>query len=78
MIISGMRPNVKLLQALEKDSTVLEDQRRSFAVVSNKMRIVCVYEEIPMSIGIVREVATVSFHRSSPFPTDCTGGFSNP
>jgi hypothetical protein len=48
-----MRSNSKLLQALEKDSPVLEEQRRSFASISNKMRIVCAYEEKPMPIGIV-------------------------
>jgi len=49
------------LKALEKDSMIFEEQRESFATLSNKMRIVCAFEEIPTSIGIVREVATISF-----------------
>jgi hypothetical protein len=54
--MTGKRDN-KLLQALEKDSAVLEDQRGSFASISNKMRIICAYEEIPMSVGgIVRSI----------------------
>ena len=56
-----MRSNNKVLQALEKDSAVLEDQRGSFASISNKMYIVCAYEELPMSVGgIVRGINYIS------------------
>jgi len=58
---------------------VLEEQRRSFASITGKMRIVCAYEEIPMSVGgIVREVSTIFFRRPSKFLADRTGGFSSP
>jgi hypothetical protein len=70
-----MRPNDKLLQALVKDSPVLEAQRGSFTSISNEMYIVCAHEEIPMSIGIVREVNYI-LSPTSPFPADRTGGFS--
>ena len=74
------RTNNKLLQALEQDSAVLEDQRGSFASISNKMRIVCAYEEIPMSVGgIVRSVNCVSLPTDPQcsFLTGCTGGISS-
>lgn len=40
---------------------MLEDQRGSFASISNKMYIVCAYEELPMSVGgIVRGINYIS------------------
>lgn len=49
------QPNDKLLKNLEKDSDVLERQRRSFASISKNLSVVCLWEEKPMSIGIVRQ-----------------------
>lgn len=47
------QPNEKLLKNLDKESDVLERQRRSFASISEKLPVVCLWEEKPMEIGIV-------------------------
>jgi protein SERAC1 len=46
-------PNRQLLETLARDSHILENQRSAFDSVSNKLSIVCFYEEIPTAIGIV-------------------------
>ncbi|CAG8958691.1 hypothetical protein HYFRA_00011533 [Hymenoscyphus fraxineus] len=48
------QPNDKLLKNLEKESDVLERQRRSFASISKNLPVVCLWEEKPMAIGISR------------------------
>lgn len=47
------KPNEKLLKNLERESDVLEHQRKSFASVSEKMSLRCLFEEKPTGIGIV-------------------------
>lgn len=39
-------PNEHLLNALQKESDVLEAQRASFATISKEMPIKCIYEEL--------------------------------
>jgi len=52
--ITGKSSNDKLLETLETDSVVLEEQRGNFTTISNKMYIVCAYEEIPVPvIGLI-------------------------
>lgn len=44
--LTGNLPNEHLLNALRKDSDVLEAQRASFATISKDMPIKCIYEEL--------------------------------
>lgn len=44
------------MRNLAEDSHVLEHQRDSFTTISQKISLVCLYEELPTGIGIV------SFH----------------
>ncbi|KJR89828.1 ribonuclease p/mrp subunit [Sporothrix schenckii 1099-18] len=46
-------PNEHLISLLEKESPILERQRRSFASISKNLDIACVIEELPTSLGIV-------------------------
>jgi hypothetical protein len=48
------QPNKVLLRTLEEDSDVSERQRKSFASIGEKLEIACLFEEKPMSIGMVR------------------------
>ena len=52
--IAMRQPNSHLINSLDQESDVLEHQRASFASISSKMSLVCLYEEEPISIGIVR------------------------
>ena len=61
------QPNDQLVQDLSEDSNVLESQRNSFSSISEKMPVVCIYEEIPTAIGMV----------SIAIPTVNTSQFSN-
>lgn len=48
------QPNKQLLEALYPNSGTLENLRDGFATISEDMRIICVQEEKPTAIGIVR------------------------
>lgn len=63
--LTGNLPNEHLLNALRKDSDVLEAQRASFATISKDMPIKCIYEELAtMRHMIVGESSAVidGFH----------------
>ncbi|TIA28946.1 hypothetical protein D6C78_10492 [Aureobasidium pullulans] len=63
--LTGNLPNDHLLNALRKDSDVLEAQRASFATISKEMPIKCIYEELAtMRHMIVEESSAVidGFH----------------
>jgi protein SERAC1 len=48
------QPNKPLLQTLKIDSHLLEKQRDNFTTVSNDLAIVCIREELPTGVGLVR------------------------
>lgn len=54
--ICGRKPNKHLLQALERESGVLEIQRQGFVTIANQrdLRLCYIHEEIPTHIGMVR------------------------
>lgn len=52
--LSLRQPNKQLLQTLKPDSQILEKQRDGFTTVSNDMAIVCIREELPTGVGMVR------------------------
>lgn len=47
------RPNVKILSTLEKESPILENQRKSFDSISKDIFLGCFAEELPTALGIV-------------------------
>ncbi len=47
------QPNKQLVESLQPSSGTLENLRNGFAIISRDMRIICVREEIPITIGIV-------------------------
>ncbi|KAF4626223.1 hypothetical protein G7Y89_g11938 [Cudoniella acicularis] len=47
------QPNDKLLKNLDKESDVLERQRRSFASINQAIPLVCLWEEKPTVVGII-------------------------
>lgn len=47
------QPNSKLIDNLKRDSDVLEQQRKSFASITNSMPLVCFVEQNPTKIGMV-------------------------
>lgn len=49
-----LQPNKQLLETLQPSSGTLENLRDGFATISKNMRIVCVREEKPTALGIVR------------------------
>jgi hypothetical protein len=51
------QPNEHLISLLEKESAILEKQRKSFASISKDFSLVCLYEELPTKIGIVGYLA---------------------
>ena len=52
--LTGNQPNKHLLQALQRGSQILEEQRGNFASISPSMRVVCAYEEYESSgLGMV-------------------------
>ncbi|KAK8035531.1 LipA and NB-ARC domain-containing protein [Apiospora rasikravindrae] len=46
-------PNDHLVTLLEKESAILEHQRKSFSSISKDLALACVYEEMPTALGIV-------------------------
>ena len=52
--ISFRQPNSQLLQTLQPGSGILEDQRDQFTTISDNLNIVCIKEELPTGIGMVR------------------------
>ena len=50
------QPNKKLVEILRQDSDVLEGQRSSFSAISRDLPIACIYETVPMGIGMVSSV----------------------
>ncbi|KAK8135634.1 hypothetical protein PG984_003574 [Apiospora sp. TS-2023a] len=46
-------PNDKLISLLEKESPILEHQRKSFSSISKGLDLTCMFEELPTAIGIV-------------------------
>jgi len=48
-------PNMQLLGTLAENSHILEKQRDEFVTISKDLEVVCFYEELPMSIGMVCE-----------------------
>lgn len=49
------QPSRKLLRVLEKDSDILEHQRKSFDSIKEQLLIVCLGESLPVKhIGMVR------------------------
>lgn len=54
--VSGQSKN-KVSEILKKDSDVLDNQRRNFAIVSESMTLVCFFEEKQTKdIGVVSDV----------------------
>ena len=51
--IAFQNPNDKLIEALSRDSQILEHQRKSFSSISKDLPMVCIAEEKPVSIGLV-------------------------
>jgi hypothetical protein len=51
---SFRQPNDQLLQTLRHDSHILENQREQFTTISKDMQVVCIREELPMAVGMVR------------------------
>jgi len=51
--VAWRQPSHHLVRNLEVDSDVLERQRKSFASISEKMSLACLYEELPTGIGVV-------------------------
>lgn len=47
------QPSHHLIRILAENSDILERQRSSFASISERMSLVCLYEEIPTGIGLV-------------------------
>ena len=47
-------PNLQLLSTLAQDSHILEKQRDEFITISKDLEVVCFYEELPISIALVR------------------------
>ncbi|KAK7954712.1 SERAC1 protein [Apiospora saccharicola] len=46
-------PNDQLISMLEKESPILEHQRKSFASIGKDLALACVFEELPTALGIV-------------------------
>ena len=52
------QPSRKLLKVLEKDSDVLEHQRRSFDSIKEQLYVVCLHEAVPLKhVGMVCPIA---------------------
>ncbi|KAI0198002.1 Alpha/Beta hydrolase protein [Astrocystis sublimbata] len=64
--LTSRQPNEQLLRTLRIDSHILEQQRDGFIIISQKMDIVCINEELPMKIGLVNQSPF-----SSPPSTRC-------
>jgi hypothetical protein len=54
---SFRQPNEQLIRTLQHDSHILENQRDQFTTISKDIPIVCIREEIPTGVGMVREYA---------------------
>lgn len=59
------QPNKHIVRNLAEDSDVLERQRKSFASISERLSLVCLFEEVPTSIGLV--ISLRSFHNTYRF-----------
>ncbi|THX46709.1 Pfs, NACHT and ankyrin domain protein [Aureobasidium pullulans] len=59
--LTGNLPNDHLLNALRKDSGVLEAQRASFATISKEMPIKCIYEELTTIRHMADHIAICKF-----------------
>ncbi|KAK8047458.1 hypothetical protein PG996_015522 [Apiospora saccharicola] len=46
-------PNDQLISMLEKESPILEHQRKSFASIGKDLALACVFEELPTALGII-------------------------
>ncbi|KAK8070429.1 hypothetical protein PG997_010632 [Apiospora hydei] len=47
------QPNSQLVEALRRDSAILENQRSEFVTVSKDLDVVCFREELPTEIGLI-------------------------
>jgi hypothetical protein len=47
------QPNKHILRTLSEESDVLEQQRQSFATISQGFPIACIFEELPVAAGMV-------------------------